>query len=88
MSRAVKTIDKLKRGGLPLCTYDVRARLESGDGRTCDCCGEPISQVERMYVFEIHDVVLHCRLVCYNAWVMFKRLSSPGRRQIAVDSRQ
>ena len=60
--------DKMRRGGVPLRREDARAALESGNGRACDGCGEPICQVDRMYVAVIHGVaVLRFHEDCHNA---------------------
>jgi hypothetical protein len=72
--RIDKTLDKMRRGGLPLAPTDTRATVESGNGRKCDGCSEPMYQIDRMYVAVVLDVtVLRFHDVCYQAWASFKR---------------
>jgi hypothetical protein len=71
--RADKTRDKTRRGGLPAPTSD-RPTLESGNGRRCDGCSEPITQLERMAVVAIANVSLfRFHEDCYTAWSTFTR---------------
>ena len=71
--RADKTRDKMRRGGLPAPTSD-RPTLESGNGRRCDGCGDPMTQLERMAVVVIHSVALYrFHEECYAAWSTFTR---------------
>ena len=71
--RINKTRDKTRRGGLPDPTSD-RATLESGNGRRCDGCSEPMTQIERMAVVTIYNVaLLRLHKDCYSAWSTFTR---------------
>jgi hypothetical protein len=71
--RMDKTVDKMRRGGLPAPTSD-RPTLESGNGRRCDGCSEPITQLERMAVVVIFKAALmRFHEECYTAWSTFTR---------------
>jgi hypothetical protein len=70
--RIDKTLDKMRRGGLPLAPADIRPSAESGNGRKCDGCSEPMYQLDRMYVAVVFNVtVLRFHDVCYEAWAHF-----------------
>jgi hypothetical protein len=72
-SRAAKTRDKTRHGGLPAPTEHTR-RPTNGDGRPCDGCAETIHRPEPCFSITVYQA-LECRLhrVCYDAWVTFKR---------------
>lgn len=66
--RAGRTRDKVRRGGL-LAPRSDRPKVEPGNGRGCDGCGEPITQAEQMAVVVLHTVALyHFHEECYTAW--------------------
>ena len=69
--RVAKTIDKMRRGGLPAPTNHNRL-IGQGDGRPCDGCGETIHQTETRYSVSTHqtfDWRFHAE--CYAAWARF-----------------
>ena len=80
--RADKTVDKMRRGGLPRPTGD-RPTVEAGTGRRCDGCGEVMTQLERMCVVMIFRVaLLRFHEECSAAWSGFtreKHLGGGGR---------
>ena len=71
--RAEKTLDKLRRGGLPAPTEHTLL-VGQGDGRPCDGCGETIQpseiastvSVRRALDWRFHEG-------CYEAWLTFRR---------------
>jgi len=71
--RIEKTRDKMRRGGLPGQRSD-RPAVEAGNGRRCDGCSEPMTQLERMAIVELYDVpLLRFHEECYTAWSTFSR---------------
>jgi len=71
--RIDKTIDKMRRGGLPAPTRD-RPAFESGNGRQCAGCNETITQIERMAVVVVYGIALYrFHEDCYTAWATFER---------------
>lgn len=72
-TRADKTRDKTRRGGLPAPTDD-KPSLETGNGSRCSGCAETIQPIERLYFVRIGSLVLlRFHDVCYEAWANFKR---------------
>ena len=69
-ARVDRTMEKIRRGGLPAPT-DAKPLVEGGDGNLCSGCSETIEPAEQRYSvrvvasYRFHDV-------CYNAWVTFK----------------
>jgi two-component system, sensor histidine kinase len=70
--RADKTLDKMRRGGLPAPSEHVR-KIAVGDGRPCHGCTETIEPTE-----SLHDIcargILDLRFheTCYMAWATFE----------------
>jgi hypothetical protein len=71
--RFEKTIEKIRRTGLPgPTTLDVR-QLVAGDGTQCDGCGEAISLREDLHQVNVRGVLtLRFHDVCYSAWSTYK----------------
>lgn len=71
--RIDKTVDKMRRGGLPAPTKHTRL-VGLGDGRPCDGCGETIHPTERRCAITI---TVHAAFEwrfheeCYQAWASF-----------------
>jgi hypothetical protein len=71
--RVAKTVEKLRRGGLPVSSGE-RAAVESGNGQRCDGCGELIPHLVRMFVVVIPAVaIMRLHDDCYEAWAAFRR---------------
>ena len=68
--RMDKTVDKMRRGGLPAPTKHNRV-LALGDGRPCDGCGETIHPTEVQSAILLRG--LDWRLHDYAAWSTFTR---------------
>jgi hypothetical protein len=70
--RAKKTLDKTRRGDLPVPSEHTQL-VGNGDGRPCDGCGETILpsetactvSVQRALDWRFHED-------CYEAWVSFR----------------
>ena len=69
--RVEKTLDKMRRGGLPAPTAD-KPSIETGSGNRCSGCDETIEPTEMLYAVRV-VVPLRFHDVCYNAWATFKR---------------
>ena len=71
--RIDKTVDKMRRGGLPAPTDD-KPSVEAGNGNRCSGCSETIEPVDQLYFVHVRRVaLLRFHDVCYNAWATFKR---------------
>lgn len=69
--RADKTIDKMRRGGLPSPT-EHRRKIGPGDATPCDGCTESIESTDRMHSVRVRGVLdLRFHDPCYNAWASF-----------------
>jgi hypothetical protein len=70
--RFEKTLEKLRRGGLPAVTPNRRREVTAGLGQPCDGCDERIDRSEELHRVVVEDTV---RLVfhdaCYSAWVSY-----------------
>jgi len=71
--RMDKTVDKMRRGGLPVPTEHTRV-VALGDGRPCDGCSETIDPTEAQWTIRVVGG-LEWRLheECYTAWSTFTR---------------
>jgi hypothetical protein len=70
--RAQRTLDKMRRGGLPAPTKHTQ-RIGAGDGAPCDGCGQPIRATDACVRISIHralDWTFHEG--CYEAWATFR----------------
>ena len=69
--RMDKTVDKMRRGGLPAPTEHTRV-VALGDGRPCDGCGETVHPTEGQWTIRVGGG-LEWRLheECYAAWSTF-----------------
>jgi signal transduction histidine kinase/AmiR/NasT family two-component response regulator len=71
--RADKTLDKMRRGGLPAPTEHTR-KIAVGDGRSCHGCTEPIEPTEALHDIHARGILdLRFHETCYVAWVTFER---------------
>lgn len=71
--RSEKTVDKVRRGGLPTATHDPR-QLSVGDGTPCDGCGETVEPSEQLLSVSVRGVLtLRFHETCYAAWSSVKR---------------
>ena len=71
--RIEKTIDKMRRGGLPAPTSD-KPSIETGNGTRCSGCTETVDPVDMMYLLFIRGVgPFRFHDVCYHAWASFTR---------------
>jgi hypothetical protein len=80
LGRALKTEDKVRRGGLPAMTADV-PKITVGEGRSCDGCAETIQSTEQSYEVVVRGVLLlRFHHECYYAWVHFDPRRRPPAR--------
>jgi hypothetical protein len=71
--RIDKTVDKTRRGGLPMPTAD-KPSIGPGYGQRCSGCGDTIETTDEQYLLNIRGVaLLRFHDVCYNAWANFSR---------------
>jgi hypothetical protein len=71
--RVDKTLEKMRRGGLPATTEHTWL-VGIGDGRPCDSCGETIHKTEVLCTVSVlHALDWRFHEVCYDAWVKFKQ---------------
>jgi len=69
--RADKTIDKMRRGGLPAPTKHT-GLVGRGDRRPCDGCSETIHPSETQWVVTLQQTFQwRFHEECYDAWVSF-----------------
>lgn len=67
-----KTVEKMRRSGLPAATHDPR-QMTVGDGTPCDGCGETIDPREQLHAVNVRGVLaLRFHAECYSAWSTFK----------------
>ena len=71
--RMDKTIDKMRRGGLPAPTEHIRV-VALGDGRPCDGCGETIHPTETQSTIRVvAGLEWRFHEECHAAWASFTR---------------
>lgn len=71
--RVGKTLEKMRRGGLPAPTPHTRL-VALGDGRPCDGCSETIHPTEVLCTVSVHRALdWRFHEACYEAWAAFKR---------------
>jgi hypothetical protein len=70
--RIDKTLDKMRRGGLPAPSND-RPAIEAGNGCRCSGCSETIDPVDHLYLVLIHGVgPFRFHEDCFNAWATYR----------------
>lgn len=78
--RALKTEDKVRRGGLPAMTADL-PKITLGHGQSCDGCAETIQPTEQSYEVNVRGLLLLLfHHECYNAWAHFNPRRGPRAR--------
>lgn len=71
--RADKTLDKMRRGGLPAPAPHT-TQLGVGVGSPCHGCTETIEPTEKQYDVRVREILdLRFHDSCYTAWVTFAR---------------
>jgi hypothetical protein len=71
--RAEKTLDKMRRGGLPAPTQHTRT-IGIGDGHPCDGCTETIEPTDAEHAVRVRGILdVRFHETCYEAWATFKR---------------
>ena len=71
--RAERTLDKIRRGGLPAPTEHTQL-VGNGDGRPCDGCGETIHPSETACTVSVRRTLdWRFHEACYEAWLTFRR---------------
>jgi hypothetical protein len=69
--RADKTVDKMRRGGLPAPTEHTTT-IGIGDGSPCNGCTETIEPTETMRAVRVRRILdLWFHDTCYTAWATF-----------------
>jgi hypothetical protein len=67
-----KTLEKLRRGGLPPVTANHRREVTAGLGQQCDGCDDWIGRYEQLHRLIVEDTVrLGFHDACYRAWVNY-----------------
>jgi signal transduction histidine kinase/CheY-like chemotaxis protein len=70
--RSDKTLDKMRRGGLPTPTEHIR-EIAVGDGRPCHGCTEAIEPTESLQDIRARGILdLRFHETCYMAWATFE----------------
>jgi hypothetical protein len=70
--RFERTVDKIRRGGLPTKTDDL-VDFIPGTGTACDGCGDVITVDETLYRVSMRGVVQLCfHHECYVAWSTYR----------------
>ena len=70
--RMDKTVDKMRRGGLPAPTEHTRI-VALGDDRACDGCGETIHPTETQWTIRLLGLKWRLHDECHAAWAAFTR---------------
>jgi hypothetical protein len=74
-SRALRTRDKMMRGGLPY-PVAVPASIGTGAGGPCRGCGEAITPHEKLYSIQLLDALtMEFDAECYQNWQLVQALS-------------
>ncbi|HEY7519628.1 MAG TPA: hypothetical protein VIE36_15180 [Methylomirabilota bacterium] len=70
-TRAQRTLDKARRGGLP-APFQSGAWVGRGGSKTCDGCGEVITCDEREFEIErCATLIFRFHAECHGAWMTF-----------------
>ena len=74
MPRSDRTLDKVRRGGLP-APLNRQLWVGPGSNKLCNGCGERISREEREFEINFADTLAFAfHPECYKAWMSITRL--------------
>ena len=69
-----KTVDKIRRGGLPAPTEHIRV-VALGDGRPCDGCCDTVHPTETEWTIRLAGLAWRLHEECYAAWSSVRALA-------------